>query len=77
MKRNDLTDKTAATAAEKENLNEIFMVSALNFFADETATNSVCTFIMILKASENVITKLWYGKQVIILGFLEGKRLLK
>jgi len=45
MKRNDLTDKTAATAAaEKENLNEIFMVSALNFFADETATNSVCTF---------------------------------
>ena len=44
MKRNDLTDKTAATASEKENLNEIFMVSALNFFADETATNSVCTF---------------------------------
>lgn len=34
---------TGTTTAEKEKLNEIFMMSALNFFADETATNVVCT----------------------------------
>lgn len=42
--RKEQKDKTTATAAEKENLNEIFMMLALNFFADETANNSVCTF---------------------------------